>query len=103
MFTVIRKSDQSRKKITENNDPIDYASKESLDTLSLDDFEGTDYYEKGKASFSRIYQVYEGAMHVIINEEEIILNKGDSIFIGKGTSFEMKGTFKALAVNKEAI
>jgi mannose-6-phosphate isomerase-like protein (cupin superfamily) len=102
MFVVVRKSDPSRKKISGNNENIDRASNNLLNTFSLDIFEETDYREKGKASFNRIYEIYDGELHVIIDDQEIILQKGDSIFIGKGTSFEMRGTFKAVAVNTVA-
>lgn len=99
---VVRKSDPSRKKTSNEDNSIASVSNNSLNNLSLDVFEETDYYGKGRASFSRVYEVFDGVLHVIINDEEIILNKGDSIFIGKGTIYEMKGTFKVIAVNKVA-
>lgn len=102
MFVVVQKSDQSRKKIPDKNENNDQVLNDSLNSLSIDVFEEADYYEKGKAAFNRIYEVYDGELHVIINEQEMIIYKGDSIFIGKGTSFEMRGTFKAVAINRVA-
>lgn len=101
MFLVVRKSDKTVKKFDSKKDaPGDVH--EALLHVSLDVIEVTDYEEQGKAAFSRVYEVYDGVMQVIINEQQINIQKGDSIFIEKGMDYEIKGTFKAVAINRIA-
>jgi hypothetical protein len=103
MFMLVRKSDRVAKKFDDKESAFDQSTLDALKSLSIDNFEETDYYGKGTAAFNRVYEVYEGELHVIINELEYVLHKGDSIFIEKGMTFEMKGTFKMIAINKVAI
>ena len=100
MFMVVRKSDKSKQSVSEK--AAQFVSNDGLNTVSLDVIEVIDYSEKGKASFNRVYQIFDGVMQVIINDQEINLQKGDSIFIEKGMNFEIKGTFKAVAVHRVA-
>jgi len=99
---VVRKEDSSSKKSKHNDTDFFNGSNNLSDNVSLDIIEVEDYLEKGKASFNRIYQVFDGEMQLTINGREIILCKGDGVFIEKGMTYEMKGTFKAAAINKVA-
>lgn len=102
---VVRKPDANGNNVTkfaEKDKPQNIFSYDALDSISVDDIEVTDYLEKGKAAFSRVYQIYEGELQLTINDEHFNLHKGDGVFIEKGTVYEMKGTYKAIAVNKVA-
>jgi hypothetical protein len=103
MFMVVRKSDGVAKKFDDKESALDQSTLDTLNSLSIDIFEETDYYGKGMASFNRIYEVYDGELYVTINDQEMVLHKGDSIFIEKGMIYEMKGTFKAIAMNRVAV
>jgi mannose-6-phosphate isomerase class I len=101
MFMVVRKSDRVAKKFADKTEvPADVH--ETLQHMSLDVIEVTDYVEQGKASFNRVYEIYDGIMQVVINEQHIDLQKGDSIFIEKDMNYEIKGTFKAIAISNAA-
>ena len=102
MFMIVRNSDESPHKRNVFDDSLLTDVSNLPDDVSLDFIEVEEYVEKGKASFNRVYHIYDGEMQVTINEREIILRKGDGIFIEKGMNFEMTGTFKAAAVNKVA-
>lgn len=105
MYMVIRKTNESENKISRFEDdekPSEFTTNDVLNSLSVDVIEVIDYSEKGIASFNRIYQIFEGELHLIINNENIIIRKGDGLYIEKGTKYEITGTFKAIAVNKVA-
>jgi len=102
MFMIVRSSDKSTKKFVDK-DISHLITKDAFNSLSVDTIEVTDYFEKGKASYNRIYQIYDGKMEILINEKQIILLKGDGIFIQEGMDYEIEGTFKAIAMNRVAI
>ncbi|HSX09152.1 MAG TPA: hypothetical protein VLF93_03300 [Candidatus Saccharimonadales bacterium] len=100
---IVRTSDESTHKKNVFDDSLITDVSNLPDDVSLDFIEVEEYFEKGEASFNRVYHIYDGAMKVIINDREIVLRKGDGIFIEKGMNFEMTGTFKAAAVHRVAV
>lgn len=99
---IVRSSDKSTKKFVEK-DISHLIAKNELDTLSIDTIEVTNYLEKGKATYNRMYEIYDGEMELLINGKQIMLHKGDGIFIEKGIDYEIEGTFKAIAMNRVTI
>jgi len=100
---VVRKSDERVRTFSHKKEASDDVLYDALDNVSLDVIEVTDYSEKGKASYNRVYEVFDGEMQLIINGQQANLHKGDGVFIEKGMNYELKGTFKAVAINKTAI
>jgi mannose-6-phosphate isomerase class I len=99
---VVRKSDQEVKKFADKKEASGDVSYRELENVSLDIIEVTDYFEKGKAAFNRVYEVYDGEMQLTIAGQQTSLHKGDAVFIEKDMDYELKGTFKAVAINKTA-
>src|SRR5579863_3829704 len=102
MFMVVRKSDERVRKFADKKEASDEISYSALNDVSLDIIEVTDYSEKGIASYNRVYEVFDGELQLTINNQQTNLHKGDAVFIEKGMDYELKGTFKAVAVNKVA-
>lgn len=98
MFTVIRNTMQSVSNISDEknslNDSINLDEKISLNVV-----EATDYHEKTKSAYNRIYYVSDGLIKLLINGQEIFLQKGDACFIEKGMTFELSGTFSVIIVS----
>jgi hypothetical protein len=103
MFMVVRSLDTSSKRKRVFDDSLLSDISHLPDDVSLDFIEVENYFEKGKASFNRVYHIYDGEMKLTINDREIILRKGDGVFIEKGMNYEMNGTFKAAAVHRIAM
>lgn len=105
MFVVVRKSDERVRKFNDRVEASDGSdiSYKALDNVSLDVIEVKDYFEKGKAAYNRVYEVYDGELQLTINDQHVVLHKGDAVFIEKGMDYELKGTFKMIAVNKGTI
>lgn len=62
-------------------------------------------YSKLRATntpYNRIYYVLEGEMELVVDGKASRLQAGDSCFISKNTTYEMRGTFKAITVNQPA-
>jgi len=99
---VIRKTRTSIKKVTEDKKPLSELVKID-EKISLDVVEVNNHYEKTKAAFSRIYYISEGIMQLIINNQELLLEKGDACFVEKGMLFELKGTFTVIIVSRPTL
>lgn len=102
MYKIIRKSDTSIRKIAENKVAINYVTRDLTSEVSLATTEAIDYYEKETANYNRIYFVLEGQLILTFDNQEVVLDKDDVCYVGKGTTYEMKGTFKAIMVNQPA-
>ncbi len=102
MFIVVRKSTSSSIKNKDRDTKLFNDISNPSNNISLDVIEVEDYFEKGKASFNRVYHVFDGELQLAINDQQTTLYKGDGVFIQKGMTYEMKGTFKAVAVNTVA-
>ena len=99
MYVVVKKTGTTFSNVGDPSPNISTFPKAD-DGAFLDVIEVTDYHEKMTAEYHIVYYVYEGKVRLLINGQEIILEKGDSIYIEKGTFYEMQGTFKAMAVDK---
>ncbi|MFC1710066.1 cupin domain-containing protein [Patescibacteria group bacterium] len=102
MFKVIRKNDASVRKISNNKIAINYITKEVSPDVSLAVTEVTNFEEKQKTEYNRIYYILKGTLILSFDDEEIRLEKGDSCHVSKGTEYLMSGTFKAIVVNQPA-
>lgn len=99
MYVVVKKTGTTFSNIGESSPNINPIPKAD-DGVMLDVLEVTDYHEKMIADYHIVYYIYEGTANLLINGQEITLKKGDSIYLEKGTLYEMSGTFKALALDK---
>lgn len=84
--------------------------KQSLDKIvakdsrvSLDIADVVNHYEKIKTTYNRIYYVSDGLMQVHINNQELILQKGDACFVEKGMIVELLGTFAVIIVSSPSL
>lgn len=102
MFKVIRKSEATVRKIADNKTAANYITKEISKDVSLATTEAQEYYEEETANYNRIYFVLEGELLLQFENQEVSLLEGDTCFIEKGTTYEMKGTFKAVMINQPA-
>ena len=105
MFDVVRKSKESKhiiKKISEEKQSLNEIV-DMKDRVLVDVAEVVDHHEKIKTAYNRVYYLFEGTMHVWINDQEIILQKGDACFVEKGMIVEIEGTFKVIIVGQPTL
>lgn len=102
MIKVIRKSEASVRKITDNKIVLNYITKDISPDVSFAITQAKNYSEKETIIYNRVYYVLEGTLLLSNNGQEISLGEGDSCFLEKGTEYTMKGTFKAIIVNQPA-
>ena len=102
MYKVVRESEGSIRQIAPNKTANNLISKEISPNISFATTEATDYYEKETTPYDRIYYVLDGALDLTIDGTTTSLQKGDACFISKNTTYEMRGTFKAVTVNQPA-
>jgi|GEM_PF-760124 len=102
MHTVVKASEGTIRRIADNKTANNLITKEISPGVSLATTEATDYYEKETSGYDRIYYVLDGELQISSDGKESTLQAGDACFIPKGTTYEMRGTFKALTVNQPA-
>lgn len=102
MYRVVRRPEALVRKIAENKVAVNYITKDISQEVSLAIIEATDYYEKETTAYNRIYYVLDGTLVLVFNGEEMSLHVGDTCFIEKGMTYEMKGTFEVVVVNQPA-
>ncbi len=98
----MRSTDASERQIAPNKTVQNYITKDISSALSFATTEATDYYEQETTPYNRLYYVLDGTLLVIVDGEEISLGVGDVCYLEKDTTYEMKGTFKAIIVNQPA-
>ena len=101
MFIIGRKSEVRIRKNVVNNIQEDIADA-ILKGFSFDFLEVTNFQQKFRMDYHLVYYVFDGELFFEINKGEYFLQKGDAVFVEKGMSYEMKGTFKAVAINRTA-
>jgi mannose-6-phosphate isomerase-like protein (cupin superfamily) len=102
MFKVVRKQDATLRKIADNKTAANYITKDTSPTVSLATIDATNYYENEVAEYNRIYFVLDGKLTLQFDDEEFVLLPEDTCFVEKGTTYIMKGTFKAAIINQPA-
>jgi hypothetical protein len=102
MYKIVRQSEGIIRQIAENKSANNLITKDITPNVSLATTKATDYYEKEITPYDRIYFVLEGELKLTIGNETSNLQKGDACFIGKGSEYEMRGTFEAVTVNQPA-
>ena len=102
MYKIVRASEGIIRKIADNKTANNLITKEISPTMSLATTEATDYYEKEMCEYDRIYYVLDGELQISSDGVKSTLQAGDACFISKGTTYEMRGTFKAVTVNQPA-
>ena len=102
MFKVVKKSEANVRIIADNKIAIDFITKDITKEISLAIIETNKYHGKEISAYNRIYFVIEGELHLIIDKKEVSLTSGDTCFIGKHTSYEMKGTCKTIVIDQPA-
>ena len=103
MYKIIKKDDGKLRKISPTKVAWNYITADITQDVSLAVTEAIDgYHEKELCEYNRIYYVLEGKLGLKIGDHPEELEQGDSIFIPKGTEYEMSGKFKAIVVNQPA-
>lgn len=102
MYKIIHESEGTVRQIAPNKTANNLITKDISPDLSFATTEAIDYYERETTRYNRIYYVLEGQLELTIDGEMNTLSKGDSCFIGKDTTYEMRGTFKAVTINQPA-
>jgi len=101
-YKIVRESEGTVRQIAPNKSANNLITKEISPEISLATTKATDYYEQETTLYDRIYYVLEGELELTVDNETSTLKKGDACFIGKGTTYEMRGTFEAVTVNQPA-
>jgi ethanolamine utilization protein EutQ (cupin superfamily) len=102
MYKVVRESEGAVRQIAPNKIANNLISKDLSPNVSFATTEATDYYEEEMTLYDRIYYVLDGVLELTINGDTSSLQKGDVCFISKNTTYEMRGTFKAVTINQPA-
>lgn len=102
MYKIVKASEGTIRQIAENKTANNLITKEISPDFSLATTEATDYYEQETTPYNRIYFVLEGELELTIDHQTSTLQQGDACFIGKDTTYEMRGTFKAVTINQPA-
>ncbi|HEX4662684.1 MAG TPA: cupin domain-containing protein [Candidatus Saccharimonadales bacterium] len=102
MYKIVRQSEGTVRQIADNKLANNLITKDISPEVSFATTEATDYYEKETTEYNRIYYVLEGELELTRDGEATTLRQGDACFISKGTTYEMRGTFKAVTVNQPA-
>lgn len=102
MYKVVRKSEGVIRQIASNKTANNLISKDISPNISFATTEAVEYYEKETTLYDRIYYVLEGALEIVVDKEINVLQVGDVCFLGRGTTYEMRGTFKVVTVNQPA-
>lgn len=100
---VVRKTDTKVRKVADIPTSEELLANDISEKISLAVIEVTDYDETETTTYNRIYYIFDGLLHLIINGKETLLQKGDAFFVEKGMCFQMQGTFKAMCVNQPAL
>jgi len=102
MIKVVRSGEAVVREIAPSYHAHNFISKDIAPNFSLAVNEAKDHSETETTQYDRIYYVIEGMIKINFNGEELELRAGDSCFIGKGTTYQFGGTFKAVVVNQPA-
>lgn len=102
MYRIVRESDGIIRQIAPNKTANNLITKDICPNISFATTEATDYYEQEVTPYDRIYYVLDGNLSLTIDGETSSLQKGDTCFISKESTYEMRGTFKAVTVNQPA-
>ena len=102
MYKVVRKSGATRRQISEDKSVENYITKDVLKEVSLAVTEGNNFQTNEETKYNRIFFVLKGKLKLEFNGKKVSLEKDDSCYISKGTSYGISGTFKAVVVNQPA-
>lgn len=102
MHTIVRASEGVVRHIAPNKTATNLITKDISPAVSLAVTTGTDYHEQETCQYNRIYYVLDGELKIESDGATSILHTGDAIFITKGTTYSMHGTFRAVTVNEPA-
>lgn len=102
MYKIIRKQNASVRKIADSYSALNYVNKDISPNMSLAVTDAQKHQETETTLYDRIYYLLEGKAIFIFDDKKVILEKGDSCFISKNTTYEISGTFKSVIVNQPA-
>ncbi|HET9411643.1 MAG TPA: cupin domain-containing protein [Candidatus Saccharimonadales bacterium] len=102
MHKIVRKSEAIVRQIASNKTVSNLITKEISPAASFAVTNASEYHEKEITPYDRIYFVLDGELKLTFDSQTYTLYKGDSCFIGKGTQYEMRGTFEVAVVNQPA-
>lgn len=99
---VVKNRLDSIKKVTDEkkqlNEIVDLDDKFTINVA-----QATDYREKTKAAYNRVYYISDGEMVLRINDQELQLRKGDACYVEKGTIVELEGSFNVIIVSQPVL
>lgn len=102
MFTRVRKSEARIRQIADNKIARNFITKEISPNVSLAVLDAKNYEEDENTEYDKIYYVLEGSLTLVFQEETMVLEEDDCIFVNKGTNYKMRGSFKVIIVNQPA-
>jgi ethanolamine utilization protein EutQ (cupin superfamily) len=102
MYKVVKASEGVIRQIADNKTANNLITKDIHPEMSLAITEATSYYEQETTPYNRIYYILEGELELTVDNVASKLRPGDACFISKDTTYEMRGTFKAVTVNQPA-
>ena len=101
-YTLITKKDSIFRQISESKAANNYITKDISPNFSLATTSGFNCLEKEITQYDRIYFVLTGVLELSFGEDKITVNPNDSIFIKRGTTYTISGTFNTVLVNQPA-
>ena len=100
--TLITKKDSIFRQISEFKTANNYITKDTSPNFSLATTSGFNCLETEITQYDRIYFVLTGVLELSFGEDKITINPNDSIFIKKGTTYTISGTFNVVVANQPA-
>lgn len=102
MYKIVRQSEGTVRQIADTYRATNLITKAISSGVSLAVTEASGHYEVETTEYDRIYFALEGTVKLTFDGDAVQLDPGDSCFIGKGTKYEISGTFKTIIVNQPA-
>jgi mannose-6-phosphate isomerase-like protein (cupin superfamily) len=102
MYKHVKATEATVRQIAANKTAANFITKDICPDLSFATKEPINYYHKQTTPYTRIYYVLEGVMTLTIDGNDIEVNIGDVCYLEKDTTYEMRGSFKAVTVNQPA-
>ena len=101
-YKIVRESEGIIRQIAPNKSATNLISKDITAAISLATIETTNLYEKETTDYDRIYYVLAGELRLDFDNKSNVLRTGDACFISKNTTYEIRGSFKAIVINQPA-
>jgi len=102
MYKLVKKNNGYFRKIANNKTALNLITKDINRNISLAVITAIYLSETETTRYNRIYYILEGKLTLIINNETLILEIGDTCYLSKDSTYIIKGSFSALVINQPA-